>query len=123
MGRPKRGSRVLSQAERRAAALRSLGTELDLGHELTLATYNQLIQRLREQIALYNESLSYSDRAANAVEEMERQLRLLSERMLIGVAAKYGKDSDEYEMAGGTRKSEYKKRSAHSDSPTSDPDS
>ncbi|MEB3357737.1 MAG: hypothetical protein VKK04_13495 [Synechococcales bacterium] len=115
MGRPKRGSRVLSRAERRAAALRSLGTELDLGHELTLAAYNQLIQQLREQIALYNESLSYTDRAANAVEETEKQLRLLSERMLIGVAAKYGKDSDEYEMAGGTRKSEYKKRSQPSE--------
>jgi hypothetical protein len=29
--------------------------------------------------------------------------------MLAGVAAKYGKDSDEYEKAGGVRKSERKR--------------
>lgn len=29
--------------------------------------------------------------------------------MLAGVASKYGKDSNEYEMAGGTRKSEIKR--------------
>ncbi len=29
--------------------------------------------------------------------------------MLIGVAYKHGKDSDEYEKAGGTRKSERKR--------------
>jgi hypothetical protein len=30
----------------------------------------------------------------------------MTERMLIGVAFKFGKDSREYEMAGGVRKSE-----------------
>jgi hypothetical protein len=36
----------------------------------------------------------------------------LSEKMLIGVAFKYGKDSREYEMAGGVRKSERVRRSS-----------
>ena len=39
----------------------------------------------------------------------EKAIRDLSERMLAGVASKYGKDSSEYEMAGGTRKSERKR--------------
>lgn len=37
------------------------------------------------------------------------QVKDLSKRMLTGVASKYGKNSSEYEMAGGTRKSERKK--------------
>jgi hypothetical protein len=34
----------------------------------------------------------------------------LTERMLAGVGSKYGKDSTEYEKAGGVRKSERKRR-------------
>ncbi len=33
----------------------------------------------------------------------------MSEDMLIGVASKYGKDSYEYKLAGGTRRSERKR--------------
>lgn len=36
-------------------------------------------------------------------------IRDYSERILLGVAMKYGKNSDEYEMAGGIRKSERKR--------------
>ena len=39
----------------------------------------------------------------------EKALRDLNERCLSGVAAKYRKDSSEYEKAGGMRKSERKR--------------
>ena len=45
----------------------------------------------------------------NDVIKTELALKDLSERMLMGVGSKFGKDSDEYEMAGGVRKSEHKK--------------
>ena len=111
MGRPKRSSKVLAQAESRAAAMRSISDNLDLGNSLTLAAYYRTIQSLRDQLATYNESLSFADRASSAVKETEKLLRDLSERMLIGVAAKYGKNSYEYKMAGGTRKTERKRPS------------
>ncbi len=37
---------------------------------------------------------------------MEKNLRQLSEKLLMVVAIKYGKDSAEYEMAGGVRSSD-----------------
>jgi hypothetical protein len=111
MGRQKRSSAALEQAIRRSAAMRSIDENLDLGNGLTLADYDQLIQTVQGDIAVYNETLSDSDRAASTVKDDEKQLRDLSERMLIAVAAKYGKNSYEYEMAGGTRKSERKKPS------------
>ncbi len=40
------------------------------------------------------------------IEEMEKNLGALSERILLGVACRYGKDSTEYGMAGGVRKSD-----------------
>ena len=109
MARLKRSSQVLGKAERRAAGLSSIDKNLDLGDGLKLEDYLQLMDTLRAQVATYNESLSFADRAANAVEDTERQLRTMTEHMLIAVAARYGKDSYEYEMAGGTRKSERKR--------------
>jgi hypothetical protein len=43
------------------------------------------------------------------VDDAEKTLRDMSERMLTGVATKYGKDSDEYEKAGGVRKRDRKR--------------
>jgi len=45
------------------------------------------------------------------VKSAEKALAGTTSMMLTGVALKYGKDSSEYEMAGGTRKSERRKRS------------
>ena len=53
--------------------------------------------------------LSTVDRAIASVEAAEAEVKNLSELMLLGVATKYGKDSYEYEMAGGVRKSERKR--------------
>ena len=109
MGRPKRSSKVVEQAQRRAAAMRSINANLDLGNGLTLAEYNKAIDAVRADISTYNEALSQVDHAANGVQAGEKKLRDLSELMLLAVAARYGKDSSEYEMAGGTRKSERKR--------------
>jgi hypothetical protein len=109
MARLKRSSQILEKAEHRFAGLKSISETLDLGEGLTIDNYLLLIDSLRSQLVSYNESLSMIDRAAGTVQNTEQQLRTLSERMLIAVAAKYGKDSYEYEMAGGTRKSERKR--------------
>jgi hypothetical protein len=104
MTRLKRTSQVLERAERRAAGLRSIDPGLDLGHGLSLQAYSKSMATLRAQVGAYNESLSALDRAGQTVNDGEQQLRVLSERMLIAVAARYGKDSYEYAMAGGTRR-------------------
>lgn len=36
----------------------------------------------------------------------------MAEKMLLGVAIKYGKDSSKYEMAGGARRGERRRRVA-----------
>ncbi|NJL35845.1 MAG: hypothetical protein HC840_05100 [Leptolyngbyaceae cyanobacterium RM2_2_4] len=109
MPRLKRSSTVLNKAERRAAALKSISPSLDLGNGLTLETFDELIQDMQDKLEAYNMALSAVDAAHSKVEELERSLRNLSEHMLLGVAVKYGKNSVEYEMAGGTRKSDRKR--------------
>jgi hypothetical protein len=106
MPRPKRSSITLQKAEKREAALDSISSTLDLGNGLTKEAYSALIQALRSQIATYNTALSNLDDLSRYIKITEQQLRDLSEQMLLGVAAKYGKNSGEYGKAGGVLKSE-----------------
>jgi len=76
---------------------------------LAVAAYRSKIDGLKSKLETYNQLLSKVDGALNEVVEGEKSLRDISERMLAGVGSKYGKDSDEYEKAGGKKKSERKR--------------
>ncbi|MGF1514744.1 MAG: hypothetical protein ACFB5Z_13770 [Elainellaceae cyanobacterium] len=117
MARRKRSSKALERAERRAAALTSIDPNLDLGNGLTLEGFYQLIQQVRQKSAQYNTVLSTVDAAYNALLDGEKVLQDQTEQMLLGVAFKYGKNSSEYEMAGGVRKAERKRRTTQQTRP------
>ena len=105
MGRAKRGSKVLERATRRASSLRSIDPALDLGNGLTLKFYVAAIADTGAKLSAYNGELSASDAAKNDLADSERRLADLSERMLSGVGSKFSKNANEYEKAGGVRKS------------------
>lgn len=111
MSRKKRTSRFLQKAELRVAGLKAIDPSLDFGDARNLQNMTQLIQQLRAKIDAYNTALAVIDSYKIEIDELEKKLSELSERMLIGIAFKYGKDSHEYEMAGGVRKSERIRRS------------
>lgn len=54
----------------------------------------------------YNVKLAEADAALNTFKAKEKELKTLNARMLAAVGVRYGKDSNEYEQAGGTRTSE-----------------
>lgn len=109
MGRSKRSSRTLEKADRRLASVKSINSSLDLGNGISIESFKASIEHTRRQVEYYNTLLSSIDAAKTSVVEAEKSLSDLSEKMLIGVAYKYGKDSQEYQMAGGTRKSDRKR--------------
>jgi hypothetical protein len=109
MPRPKRSSKVLDRAERRIAAIKSISATLDLGNGHTVDSFNTVIAATRDKLSDYNSSLSTVDAAQSALVEAEKKLMEVSEHILLSVAAKYGKDSYEYEMAGGIRKRDRKR--------------
>jgi hypothetical protein len=108
MGRIKRTSKILDKAEVRAAGLRSIGTE-DFGNGVSSTTYEQAVADTRTKLDDYNQTLSSVDEKANVLAASEKTLQDFSERVLAGVAAKYGKNSNQYEKVGGVRKSERKR--------------
>ncbi|HEX8069087.1 MAG TPA: hypothetical protein VF546_03985 [Pyrinomonadaceae bacterium] len=106
MGRRRRKSKVIEQAEARATGLKSKDANFDLGNGLTAAAYEERIAKTRAALDEYNESLAISDRLLNELTAEERALREYSGRILAATKGKYGPNSTEYELAGGTRTEE-----------------
>ncbi|MCI5134943.1 MAG: hypothetical protein D3920_07680 [Candidatus Electrothrix sp. AW2] len=111
----RKSSRIIADAQERSGNLRAIDPELDLGNNLTLAAYNNKIDEVQTALDAYNGVLAQADAAGNDFRAVEKELRDLSSLMLSGVKVKYGRDSNEYEMAGGTRLSDRKRRSQKSE--------
>ncbi|MCC5623538.1 hypothetical protein [Nostoc sp. CHAB 5715] len=110
MARRKRNSSILERADRRIESLQSISVELDFGQGLTIQAYTMTINDLRSKLAAYNTALSTIDKLTDDVKNAEQAVIAMSEKMLLGVASRYGKTSQEYEMAGGARRGNTKKK-------------
>ena len=106
MARSKRISNIVTRARTRAAALASIDPNLDLGNGMTLAAFNKSVDGVDAKLKTYNTKLSELDGLKNELEAGEKDLDQLASRMLGGVVVKFGRDSDQYEKAGGVRTSE-----------------
>ncbi len=111
MPRQRRTSRMLVKAQLRSAGLKAINPNMDFGDNCNLNNMTQLMEQLRTKIEAYNTALAVIDATRTEIEELEKSLGQISERLLLGVALKYGKDSTEYEMAGGVRKSDRVRKS------------
>lgn len=114
MYRRKTTSPILAKAELRSSGLKAIDPNIDFGESRNLENMAQIMQQLRAKIDAYNTALAVINSSKTEIKELEKTLSDLSEKMLIGVAFKYGKDSREYEMAGGVRKSDRIRRSSMS---------
>ncbi|MEH2107948.1 hypothetical protein [Nostoc sp.] len=109
MARPKRNSRILGKAETRLASIKSINSSLDVGEGLSVKDYTVKIESLRQSLEAYNTTLSTIDILLTQILENEENLADYSEKFLRGIAYKFGNNSYEYQMAGGTRKSDRKR--------------
>ncbi|WP_341524712.1 hypothetical protein WKK05_18965 [Nostoc sp. UHCC 0302] len=109
MARLKRTSQVLEKAARRAASISSIDPNLDVSNGLTLFAYSSLIETMRNKENIYNAALSNLDKIYREMLETEQQLADMTEHILMGIGAKYGKSSVEYGMAGGVPKNQRRK--------------
>ncbi|MEH1998890.1 MAG: hypothetical protein V7L00_09100 [Nostoc sp.] len=111
MSRAKRTSRVLEKAELRSAGLKAIDSNMNFGDNCGLQNLTQSIEQLRAMLDAYNIDLAMIDFSKTKIDEMEKTLNNLTDKIVRGVAFKYGKNSSEYEMAGGIRDSERVRKS------------
>ena len=102
-------NRVLDKAVVRQSSMKSIDPKLDLGNGITLENYGLQIVKVQSVMGTYNTTLSTLDDLLNKFKDEVSKLKDWNERMLAGVGSAYGKNSSEYEKAGGVRKSERKK--------------
>jgi hypothetical protein len=114
MSRAQRTSRILEKAQIRALKLKAIDPTMDFGRNRDMDTLTDQIERLQAKLNHYNTTIALLDASKLEIDELERTLGDLIDQMLNGVSAKYGNDSREYEMAGGTRKSDRIRKSAES---------
>jgi len=110
MARIKKQSKILELAQQRLAALKTFQYKPTFGPMLTEAIYEKKINSMAAQIDDYNQLLAELDQKLNDIKREEAELKELNQRFLSASAAQYGPDSSEYEMLGGTRTSERKRR-------------
>jgi|SRR5579885_339990 hypothetical protein len=103
MGRRKRNSRILQQAYERLNGLKSIDPKLDLGNGLSVEAHEEAINDLRARLDSYNQKLSELDEEQIGIEVSEANLNDFNGRALAGVGARFGRNSVQYEKAGGVR--------------------
>jgi hypothetical protein len=101
--------KTLEKAQRRMVGIRSLKLNLNLG-SLNLVEFSTQVENLQAKQEQYNDMVNALAQQREEIETMERSLRGTSERVLGVVAAIYGKESDEYEVAGGVKRVRVRKR-------------
>ena len=80
-----------------------------MGGGVSATTLEASIAAAQEKLEQYNQSLAMPDQYLNEYKALVQTVKDLTSRTLNGIAAKFGEDSSEYEMVGGTRKSERKR--------------
>ncbi|MCB0530031.1 MAG: hypothetical protein KDC61_21960 [Saprospiraceae bacterium] len=103
--RSKRNSRIFSKALQRLAGLKSIDPGLDLGADMSVAVFEQHIQSFEQKLSNYNTMISVLDAEQQQVQAAEKQLLAYTVRWLSMVGGHFGMDSEEYQKAGGVRKS------------------
>jgi hypothetical protein len=109
MARKKRTSAAFEKLALRLSGLKTIDEKLDLGDGLSVATLTLKVATCTGTLEDYNILLGKADSKLNEVDTLEIEANDLSERILISVAAKYGKNSNEYQKTGGKRKSDIKR--------------
>ena len=111
MARKRRTSAPLAVARQRLAGLNKITPTPNLGPNISLAAYQGVANDTAAIEESHNQLAAQMDDSSNRFDAQEATLNEWNRRVLSAVEAQYGPDSSEYEMVGGTRKSERKKPS------------
>jgi hypothetical protein len=111
MARKRRTSAPLETTRQRLAGLKQINSNPDFGGNLNAAGGQAVVTDLADELDGYNQDNAALDERQNVVDRKEDAANTWNKSILAAVGAKFGTDSDEYEMVGGTRTSERKKPS------------
>ena len=111
MGRRKRTStHTLEQARHVLAGLKQITPKPDFGPTVTEALFEAEINGYSHDLDAFNGVLSEIDDQQNRLDDRKQRLHDFTQRIQAAVKAVYGPDSSEFEVVGGLRRSDRKRR-------------
>jgi len=118
MARRKRtSSQTLEKARHILAGLKQITPTPEFGPELTEALFEAEINGYTHDLEAFNGGLADLDDQQNRLDGREQRLSDFSQRIQAAVKALYGPDSSQFEVIGGVRRSDRKRRTRKSDPP------
>ena len=109
MARKRRISAASAVARQRLDGLNKITPAPNLGPNISVAAYQGVFNDTAALEESHNQLAAQMDDSSNRFDAQENLLADWNRRVLSAVEAQYGPDSSEYEMVGGTRKSERKR--------------
>ena len=109
MARLKRKSEVLEAARRRLVGIQQISPAPTFGPGLTIEGYEAEIEGFMADQDAYNGDIAALDERNNLLDAREQRLADFSQRILAAVKAQFGPGSNEFELAGGVRRSDRKR--------------
>ncbi len=94
-----RKSAILERAQLDLANLRSIDPNLDLGNGLSIEVLVGLLETTRQSVNEYNTAAMIVARNRGLIQEQEKELLELIDRMRAAIVAKHGRKSQEYQAA------------------------
>ncbi len=114
-----RTSTILEKAQKRNLAIQSIDPNLNMGEGASVADFSASIAETQAKVDRYNLAISTLTQLHGEMMASEKSLANQHERMLTCVSGRFGRDSLEYEMAGGRKRLGKRKTKA---TPTSMPE-
>jgi hypothetical protein len=109
MPRQKRKSRIVEYSEQRLAVMESINIP-QWENDLSIPIIQNSIDKTRTKLKEYNAALSIVDQLSGEVNELEKSLIALNDRMLSSIAVRYGHTSAEYKRVRSIRRNPTKKK-------------
>jgi hypothetical protein len=111
MARKRRISAASAVARQRLAGLNKITPAPNLGPNISVAAYQGVFNDTAALEESHNQLAAQMDDSSNRFDAQENLMADWNRRVLSAVEAQFGPDSSEYEMVGGTRRSERKRPS------------
>lgn len=118
----KKKSRSLETAQFRANQLANIDETIDFGGGFNYQVYHDLVETAKSELDKYNSMMADVDEQRIVVRRLEKKLNDANERVFAGIITQYGRDSAEYEMMGGKRKSAIRNYRTETFDPDADED-
>jgi TolA-binding protein len=94
----KQTSKVLDQALLRVANLEAIDPQIDFGKGLSLGEFTALAQSVQTSLREHNAAIAVVNQTTQSIQDMEKRLVEMGDRLVMGIACKHGTQSEEYQM-------------------------